>query len=233
MDNNETMGGNNKKESETPIVKNVIIMVLTFMLVLGYMALAIWIPIPFRKVTMPLILILGILMVFIVNSQKRFVRIRAICVIELIFGILILLLVVLKKPSGTSPEQILFKYYPISETNYVKLYDDGKVDNNLRIYLDKNVNNVYYCVYNNSGKKTVLDHCFRVFPAWTLDNYEREIERIEKKLLKDDYISDGVLIVSLYEVKETPNYKKDRITLKEKISLANNEVYVYWFSKSD
>ena len=233
MDNNEMIDEKNKKKRGTSIVKNIIILVLTFMLVLGYMALAIWVPIPFKKVTIPIILMLGLLMVLLVNSQKKSKKIRTIYIIELFLGIVILLLVVLKKPSGASPEEILFKYYPISEKNYVKLYDDGKTDNSLKIYLDKNVNNVYYCIYNNIGEKIVLDHCFRIFPAWMLDNYEREIERIEKKLLKDDYISDGVLIVSLYEVKETPNYKKDRITLKEKISLANNEVYVYWFSKSD
>lgn len=169
------------------------------------------------------------------NRDKKTIEILKISrnsyAILFLLTLVILFVSVIKLPYGTDPDSILCKYYPVSERNYVKIYDDQNKELSLKVYLDKNLGSVYYCLYKIDSKKVVLKSCFRSLPPWIGRKYDKEITRIEKKLNKQKYTFDEMVIVSLYEITETENYKKENITFKEKITLTGFDEYVYLFTK--
>ncbi len=207
----------------------VIIIIITLFSVFGYMALGVWVPIPFRFGVIPCIVLLGVLSEMIVISKN--VALKKILMIFVLLESIFLIFLIVKKPSGVNPDEILCKYFPISEKNYEKIYENQLDDISLNVYLDKNVNQVYYCIYKTNGKKIVLERCYRSLPAWVLKNYDKEISKIEKVLSKENYISDEVVLVSLYEITQTEKYTSSQISLIKLVLVNNKDVYIYKFSK--
>lgn len=208
---------------------SIIVIIITLFSVFGYMALGVWVPIPFRFGVIPCIVLLGVLSEIIVISKNVVLK-KRLMILVLLESIFLIFLIV-KKPSGVNPDKILCKYFPISEKNYEKIYENQLNDISLNVYLDKNVNQVYYCIYKTNGKKIVLERCYRSLPAWVLKNYDKEISKIEKVLSKENYISDEVVLVSLYEITQTEKYTSSQITLCKSVFVNNKDVYIYKFSK--
>ena len=219
-----------KEKKQTHVnIKSIIIIIITILSVMVYMALGVWVPIPLRFEIIPFIVILGVLLVLIANSRAVSLKKKLICVVFL--GYIVLALMIIKKPSGVDTDRIICKYYPISENNYEMIYENQIDDITLNVYLDKNVNQVYYCIFKLDGKKKVLERCYRSIPAWVLKNYDKEISKIDNLLSKEGYKSDEMVLVSLYEITQTEKYRSSQISLRKSVNINNKEVYIYKFSR--